>query len=282
MDNETDSRKKELNHLLLIPDGNRRYAKLEHLAKILSEEGNLASLKLPKDVVLQLEERIRRYVKTKRDPLYDEAGMVDYLKNLGTEADSLSRAYKKGAENIDSIIRYLLSNGLASTISVYGLQPTNLQRKAEEIDAMLQAEIEQFRKWYQDTQLLKDVKFRFVGDFALLKTHSLGHGYEEIAKSLEEDSNGQKLRIFILAPYDYRWEINQAIRDGKFEESNLIVPPVDLVIRTSGEQRISEAIPIQSRNAEYIFSRQYLPDFTVDIFNGVLKEFHNRQRRFGQ
>ena len=270
---------KGLRHLLLIPDGNRRYAKREYIAEVLSQHGSLASLPLPKDVAEQLEERIRKYLQTRRDSYYDE-NMEDHLKHLDVAIDNLP-AYRKGATNIDSIIRLVLANGSASTISIYGLQPANLQRKAEEIDAMLQAEIEQFNKWLQDAQLLSDVKFRFVGDLTLLESHCMGNQYQGAAKALVESSSGQKLNIFVLAPYDYRWEINQAIREGRFEESRLIVPPVDLVIRTSGEKRISEAVPLQTRNAEYVFRREYFPDFRLDIFNKVLEEFYNRQRKFG-
>mgnify|MGYP001596856888 CR=1 FL=1 len=266
-----------LTHLLLIPDGNRRYAKRKYIAEVLSQYDSLASL--PKDIAEQLEERIRKYLQTGRDPYYDE-NMEDHLKHLDVATDCL-QAYRKGATNIDSIIRLVLANGSASTISIYGLQPANLQRKAEEIDTMLQAEIEQFNKWLHDAQFLSTVKFRFVGDLILLESHPKGHTYQEATKILEESSSGQKLDIFILAPYDYRWEINQAIREGRFEESRLIVPPIDLVIRTSGEKRISEAVPIQIRNAEYIFRREYFPDFTLDIFHKVLEEFYNRQRTFG-
>ncbi len=275
---------KKLSHLLIIPDGNRRYAKRAYLADILLRDGNLDSLalsdKVSFDVIFQLETRIRRFVETEIDPFYN-LDIIDYLKDLNVPQPYLSQAYKKGAANIDSIIRYTLTNKLASIISIYGLQPANLQRKNEEINAMLQAEIDQFNEWSQDEQLSRDVKFKFVGDLSLLKAHPKGFMYLDAAKGLEEDSTGERLRIFILAPYKYFLEVNQAIVDGKFEESRLIVPPVDFVIRTSDEKRISEALPIQTRNAEYIFRKQYFPDFTLDVFKGVLAEFYARQRRFG-
>ncbi len=147
---------------------------------------------------------------------------------------------------------------------------------------MLQAELEQFMEWSQDETLLAYAQFRFIGDLALLDKHPMGHIYKEAAHRLEESSKGEKLKVFILAPYYYSWEVNQAIVDGVFDESRLNVPLVDLVIRTSDEKRISEAIPIQSRNAEYVFRKQYFPDFDIPLFKGVLAEFYQRQRRFGR
>ena len=274
----------KLSNLLIIPDGNRRYGKRAYLADIFSKDGNLDSLSLNDevsfDVIFQLETRIRRFVETKRDPFY-YLNITDYLKDLTVPGDYLLRAYRKGVESVDSIVRYVLSHKLAGVLSIYAIQSANLQRKAEVIDAILQAEIDQFLKWAEDAQLVNDVKFKFVGDLALLGTHHKGLAYLEAAKKLKEASKGQKMQVFILAPYDCRWEINQAIIDGKFEESRLIVPPADLVIRTSDEKRISEAIPIQARNAEYVFRKQYFPDFTLEVFKEVLSEFHSRQRRFG-
>lgn len=269
-----------IGNILLIPDGNRRYARREHLATVLSDQGSLARLNLSEDVAVQLEERIRRFLQTGRDPFYD-ADMLDYLIEFDIGLDFLP-AYKKGASNIDSVVRYILSDRLANAISIYGLQPANLQRRAEEIDAMLRAEIDQFNQWAQDVGLLADVKFKFVGDLSLLEKYPQGYLYQEAAKKLEESSKGQKLQIFILAPYDYRWEVNQEIRDGVFDESRLVVSLVDLVIRTSNERRISEALPIQSRNAEYVFRREYFPDFTLPVFREVIAEFYQRSRRFGR
>ena len=79
---------------------------------------------MPKDVIAQLEERIKRYINTGRDPFYDEE-IVDHLKHVSIPLKYLP-AYKKGANNIDAIVRIVLREGLANTVSVYGMQPSNL------------------------------------------------------------------------------------------------------------------------------------------------------------
>ena len=72
----------------------------------------------------------------------------------------------------------------------------------------------------------------------------------------------------------------QALREGIFKKSTLIVPtPVDLVIRTSGVKRLSGAIPIQAENAEYVYRKEYFPDFSLPRFKEALAEFYRRPRR---
>jgi undecaprenyl diphosphate synthase len=60
------------------------------------------------------------------------------------------------------------------------------------------------------------------------------------------------------------------------------LPPVDLVIRTSGEQRTSGFMPLQAAYAELYFSEQYFPDFSAKDFENALKDYGKRQRRFGK
>ena len=59
------------------------------------------------------------------------------------------------------------------------------------------------------------------------------------------------------------------------------MPPLDFVIRTSGEQRISNFMLYQSSYAEYYFPQTYFPDFTEDEFDKAIIEFNKRNRRFG-
>ena len=248
---------KRLNHILIIPDGNRTYA--------------------------------REYLERRVE---------------GSPEECLLMAYIKGAQNLDSILRYVLENDVAGILSIYAIQPSNLQRRAYEINAMLQAEIEQFEEWSKDKKLLADVKFRFAGNLKLLETTQKGQVYQEVAKTLEESSNGQKLDVFVLASYDSEWEINESIRnrlidepslavsldyliqasrEGIFKKSTLIVPtPVDLVIRTSGIRRLSGAIPLQAENAEYVDRHEYFPAFSIPQFKGALAEFYRRTRTFGK
>ena len=84
-------------------------------------------------------------------------------------------AYSKSADNLDSIIRYVLdkhdTTKTIKTISICGLRPANLQRKPEEINAMLTAEIKQFRKFTDDEKVMKPTRFTIVGDLKLLDGH---------------------------------------------------------------------------------------------------------------
>ena len=68
----------------------------------------------------------------------------------------------------------------------------------------------------------------------------------------------------------------------KTVSENLWLPDIDLIIRTGGEQRLSGFLTWQSVYAELFFVKKYLPDFTPEDFEGILKEYSMRQRRFGK
>ncbi|NQV91977.1 di-trans,poly-cis-decaprenylcistransferase [Candidatus Woesearchaeota archaeon] len=112
-----------------------------------------------------------------------------------------------------------------------------------------------------------------------------------ILRTMEEETKNNKFRIQLCLDYNGRDEIIRAI--NKLPSTNITeeeflkhldtkeIPPPDLIIRTSGEQRTSGIMAYQATYAELYFTKTYFPDFTVEEFHHALLEFSNRLRNFG-
>jgi len=106
-----------------------------------------------------------------------------------------------------------------------------------------------------------------------------------IEEAERKTAAGTKLRLRLAIDYSARSAIQEAasqVRGGGPEEwSKLLGPDVDLLIRTSGEQRLSDFLLWESAYAEIVFTQRMWPEFGPDDLAGAVAEFHRRDRRFG-
>jgi undecaprenyl diphosphate synthase len=109
-----------------------------------------------------------------------------------------------------------------------------------------------------------------------------------IAQAESATAAGEKLHLRIAVDYSGRDAIADAVRHAAhaglvcrecLEEQ--LGPPVDLLIRTGGEQRLSDFLLWECAYAELIFSRRMWPDFDAPDLDAAVRQFHARQRRFG-
>ena len=152
-------------------------------------------------------------------------------------------------------------------------------------DAM-SAELENF--------IRNGVRFRVLGDFGKLSP-MLRDGI----RSMEEaTAAGDKLEFIVLFSYSGRWDILQAAKRMAKEHPDDIdsmtqedfshylvtdgIPDPDLIIRTSGEQRISNYLLWQGAYSEFYFTNTLWPDFRREQFDEALAEYARRDRRFGK
>jgi undecaprenyl diphosphate synthase len=98
-------------------------------------------------------------------------------------------------------------------------------------------------------------------------------------------ANGRRLRLRIAIDYSAREAILAAARNtsplSRESLSGALGPPVDLLIRTGGEQRLSDFLLWECAYAEFVFSRRMWPEFGADDLASAVREFRGRQRRFG-
>ena len=286
---------KELNHLFVIPDADRRHARREYLTYLFEKSPRKFRSALKKSLnkrdISALEERIKEFSETGEDLQYlgDSVDLLNSNK-IHVDLDCLIDSYRKGGEVFDTLIKYILENNICNVLSIYGLQKKNLDRKETENFAMLKVEPEFFRRWAGDEKIYSQCDFRFVGDGELFNSTKIWLGFEGIIREFVDDANelerkscGNKLQVNILAPYDSDWEINQAIVDGKFNPDRLIVKePVDLIIRGgNAKMPISGGLPYQTQFAQFASVKKYFPDFTIEDFEKVLKGYDSEKGESG-
>lgn len=202
--------------------------------------------------------------------------------------------HKVGVKNIITILNECLRLGILC-VSFYCFSTENWKRPKKEIDYLFKY-LEIFFKDNID-QLVKDgVKINVSGDVSKLKKST----QEIIEKSIYRTKNLNNMVFNICLNYGGRDDIVNASKKiakdvlenritideidetlfSKYLYTNSL-PEVDLLIRTSGELRISNFLIYQLAYAEFIFNKVKWPDYTIDDLHGDIEIYKTRNRRFG-
>ena len=207
---------------------------------------------------------------------------------------NVSRGHRQGTENLREIIRHTDDLGI-KVLSLYAFSTENWNRSEEEISALMQLILDFFASEIDELDA-KNVRILILGDKGGLP--------EKQRETLMEAENRTKkntgLRLNIAVNYGGRAELvraakeistlvrNGALREDEISEQTISdhlytrgQPDVDLLIRTSGEQRLSNFLLYQNAYAEFVFPTVLWPDFTVHDYDEALDAFAHRQRRFG-
>lgn len=174
-------------------------------------------------------------------------------------------------------------------LSVFAFSSENWNRPREEVNALLNFFVAGLRQ--EAEPLLKaGVRLHVVGDRSVF-SEELVQAIEQ-AEKITRDATAMHLNVCIN--YGGRWDIAQAAHHVAAEGLELTVEnidrymgmpwagPVDLMIRTGGEQRISNFILWQAAYAELWFTEKLWPEFSEDDLDEALKWFAGRERRFGK
>lgn len=208
------------------------------------------------------------------------------------EMRGLSRieGHKKGAERAKEIIAAAKEVGI-STLTLYAFSLENWQRPDDEV-SMLMKLLEYFLKRDFNDLIKNGIVFKTIGE-----TWRLPENIQKLLKDAEEKScNNEGLRLILALSYGSRNEILRAI--SKIIASNAKpediteeyfetfldtsgLPAPDLIIRSSGEKRISNFLLWQAAYSEFYFTDTLWPDFTREEFLSALYDYQMRERRFG-
>ena len=197
-----------------------------------------------------------------------------------------SAGHKAGAESFRRLGTYCKELGI-DYLTVYAFSTENWKRPPEEIDGIMQL-LRRYLHECIDTMERDGNRLRFLGDLSVL---------DDDLKELIRETNEISARIEgfqanVCLNYGGRDEIVHAARQlvQKGEEiteesisANLYsgVPEADLILRPSGEERLSNFLLWESAYAEFVFMDVLWPDFTPTDFDAALEEFAKRNRRFG-
>lgn len=208
------------------------------------------------------------------------------------EQRGLSRikGHREGVRRVDDIIDAALEQNLkALTLYVFSME--NWRRPRREVNALMGI-LEQFLKSEMKRLAEKNIVFRAIGSLEKLpeNTQALLRHFEDLTRE------NRGLRLTGALSYGGREEIINAVRrivregvqpddiDEEIFRNNLYtagLPDPDLIIRTSGEMRLSNFLLWQAAYAEFYFTETLWPDFGRDEFVSALQEYEKRERRFG-
>jgi undecaprenyl diphosphate synthase len=201
-----------------------------------------------------------------------------------------SEGHRAGSIRIEELITTAQKMGI-KTITIWGFSTENWKREKTEVDVLFKLFMRMLRRLVREANQ-RNIRIRHFGRKDRLPSIIITY-----LKKLEQStSKNTQYNLNYALDYGGRDEILRAVKkivdDGipsdqineelfsqYLDTGNL--PDPDLIIRTSGEQRISGLMPWQGSYAEYYFSPSYLPDFSDEEFIKAIKDFGRRDRRFG-
>ena len=191
--------------------------------------------------------------------------------------------HRAGADTVKARLRDAVELGVEE-LTVFSFSTENWSRPTEEVAALMRMFGERIDA---ETPELDEegVRMRFIGRREGVAPELV----ERMAWAEETTAANDRIVLFVAFNYGGRAEIVDAAREfgGESEEEfrrRLYAPEMhdpDLLIRTSGEQRISNYLLWQLAYAEFVFRDELWPDFSREVFEASLEEYGARQRRFG-
>ena len=204
-----------------------------------------------------------------------------------------SDGHKAGSEALKKVVEYAFNNGI-EVLSVFAFSTENFKRSAEEVNYLMNLFVVVFKKYFNELHN-KGIKIVFSK-----KEEGLTVNLEKLIKDITEKIKNNKKGIFnVCINYggydeiiDMTKKISTKVKNNELDINDInahvinenlyqVLPPIDLVIRTSGEYRISNFMLLQMAYAELYFTNTYFPDFNDAEFEKALNEYKNRNRRFG-
>lgn len=207
---------------------------------------------------------------------------------------SRSAGHEAGFKNLKKLCKYILSKKV-EVLSVYAFSTENFKRSKEEVDYLMNLMVRGVKECAKE---LTKEKIKIV--FSGMRKAPLPKKVIDIINDIENQTKDNQKGIFnICINYDGQQEIIDAtlkiaddINNGviKTELTKEIynkylyqdLPPIDLLIRTSAENRLSGFMLWQASYAEFYFPKTYFPDFKEKDFDIALEEYNRRERRFGK
>jgi len=200
-----------------------------------------------------------------------------------------------GAKAVDRLIRFSAKELQLQYLTLFAFSAENWRRPQEEVDALM-ALLKQFSLEKLPDLKRAGIRLRAAGELSRLPQDTR----EAVEYVMDETRSGEGLNLTIALNYGARQEILRAcqrivraVTAGELSEADITeasfeaelytadIPDPDLIIRTSGEQRLSNFLLWQAGYAELAFPETLWPDFTPGEFTKILEEFQRRERRFG-
>lgn len=200
-----------------------------------------------------------------------------------------------GVESVRNIVEGAAELGI-EYLTLYAFSTENWDRPQEEVQGLMSLLVETIRKEVP-TLNKNNIRLHVIGDTNMLPTFA----QKALAEALEMTSQNTGLNLIMALSYSSRWELVNAVKNigmdvqaGKIDPaainqdtlqrylSTSQFPDPELMIRTSGEYRISNFLLYQLAYAELYFTNTRWPDFRKDNLYEAIIDFQGRERRFGK
>ncbi|HXB40289.1 MAG TPA: isoprenyl transferase [Bacteroidia bacterium] len=203
--------------------------------------------------------------------------------------------HQNGVKSVKDTVEAAAELGI-QYLTLYAFSTENWNRPADEVQALMELLIKTI---YDETPTLNknNIRLLAIGDIKSLPAKC----QQQLADAMRETAKNTRLKLVLALSYSSKWEIlnaikqiTQEVKDGKisadqineslFEDhlSTAGMPHPELMIRTSGEHRISNFLLWQLAYAEFYFTDVFWPDFRREDFYKAIISFQQRERRFGK
>ena len=202
--------------------------------------------------------------------------------------------HHEGVDSVRDIAEAAASLGI-KYITLYTFSTENWRRPKDEVDALMSLFVETIVKEL-DTLNKNNIKLNAIGDLKSLP----GENYLKLLETMEKTSTNDRMTLTLALSYSSRWEIIDAVKKigvdievGKLASADISekifesylsthnIPDPELLIRTSGELRISNYLLWQIAYSELYFTNVLWPDFREEELYKAIVEYQERERRFG-
>lgn len=195
------------------------------------------------------------------------------------------KGHEEGTKRVKEVIEISIQNKI-SEISLYTFSTKNFKRTKQELNFLFKLFEEKFAELIEDET--QNLQIRFAGH-----TKMFPENIQSKMHNLEEKTqNNTGLIVNFCMAYDGQEEIINSVKicnekgiepNSENIQKNLwIKTPADLIIRTSGENRISGFLLWQSSYSEFYFTNKLWPEFTKEEYQKSIDEYNKRHRRFGK
>lgn len=203
--------------------------------------------------------------------------------------------HREGVNSVRDITEACAQLGVPY-LTLYTFSTENWERPSTEVNALMKLLVRTIEKERQ-TLLDNDVRLRTIGDLSMLPAA----GQQELEKTRERTQDNTRLTLTLALSYSGQWDILQAVRQiaravqaGRLDPDAIDeavmarhlatadLPDPDLLIRTGGEFRLSNFLLWQSAYTELFITDKFWPDFRRAALYDAIREFQDRDRRFGR
>ncbi len=206
-----------------------------------------------------------------------------------------SSGHQKGVQSVRRVVKHCARLGV-NTLTLFAFSSENLNRTNEEVGLLFKLFLTVLKN---ETKKLKDnnIKLKIIGDLSVFTTE-----IQRLANDAENQlASNDGLNLVVAANYSGQWDIAESAKkiavrslNGEispekidialFQEHTSLAehPKVDLLIRTSGEIRISNFLLWDIAYSELYFTKTLWPDFDESVLDLAIESFHARERRFGE